>query len=127
MLNLLPYILKTRYLERAGEWEGIRLFHPSFLLIGMLPAVITVGIAVFIVKRKLQSLSPLECMNCGSISLKKKEISIPSRKHRSWGHYPETYLARRYLFRNKRAFLITMISFDCRMDLPLVHLLWRGV
>lgn len=110
VLNLLPYILKTRYLERAGEWEGIRLFHPSFLLIGMLPAVITVGIAVFIVKRKLQSLSPLECMNYGSISLKKKEISIPSRKHRSWGHYPETYLARRYLFRNKRAFLITMIS-----------------
>lgn len=110
VLNILPYILKTRYLERAGEWEGIRLFHPSFLLVGMLPAVITVGIAVFIVKRKLQSLSPLECMNYGSISLKKKEISIPSRKHRSWGHYPETYLARRYLFRNKRAFLITMIS-----------------
>lgn len=30
VLNILPYILKTRYLERAGEWEGIRLFHPIF-------------------------------------------------------------------------------------------------
>lgn len=41
VFTLLPHMLKTRYLEQAGEWEGIRLFHPAFLLIGMLPAAIT--------------------------------------------------------------------------------------
>lgn len=119
VFTLLPHMLKTRYLEQAGEWEGIRLFHPAFLLIGMLPAAITVGIVVSIVNRKLKTRSPLECMNYEENSLKKKENSHPSRRCRSWGRYPEIYLARRYLFHNKRAFLITMISLTAGCGLAL--------
>lgn len=126
--KFLPYILETRYLEQLGGGEGGGLFHPAFLLIGMLPAVLTVGITVFMAKQKLQSLSPLECMNYGVISSKKKEKPLPSGTRRSWGKYPEFYLAKRYLFHNKRAFLITMISLTVGCGLALgASVMVRGV
>ncbi len=123
VLGALPYLVKTMYLEQAGELEGIHLFQPAFLLIAIIPAAFTAGVAVLIVKRKLNNLSPLECMKYEEASLQKKETHPTHQRYRSWGRYPEIYLAKRYLFRNKRAFFITIISLTMGCGLAL----WSAV
>lgn len=123
VLGALPYLVKTMYLEQAGELEGIHLFQPAFLLIAIIPAAFTAGVAVLLVKRKLNNLSPLECMKYEEASLQKKETHPTHQRYRSWGRYPEIYLAKRYLFRNKRAFFITIISLTMGCGLAL----WSAV
>lgn len=120
--------MKNMYMEQAGELEGIRLFQPAFLLVAIIPAALTVGVAVLIVKRKMNNLSPLECMKYEEASLQKKEPHPTRQRYRSWGRYPEIYLAKRYLFRNKRAFFITIISLTMGCGLALgSSVMVRGV
>lgn len=130
VLGILPYIIKKMYMDQMEGIEYLVLFRPVFLLIAVIPTAFTFCITAFTVKRKLKDLSPLECMNYQEESLRnKKQGKLKQKKmFQSWGKYPEIYLAKRYLFRRKKAFLITMISLAAGCGLALCSsVLVRGV
>ncbi|MFR2749608.1 hypothetical protein [Eubacterium ramulus] len=59
-------------------------------------------------------------MNYGEGTIaEKKQTKKKNASFSSWGNAPEVYLARRYLFRNKKAFFITMISLTIGCGLAL--------
>ena len=90
-----------------------------FFLIAILPVVVTLGVVILLVRQKIKVLSPLECMNYGEGTVaEKKQTKKKKASFRSFGNAP-VYLARRYLFRNKKVFFITMISLTIGCGLAL--------
>ena len=80
----------------------------------------TLGVVILLVKQKIKVLSPLECMNYGTGNVaEKKQTKKKKAVFQSFGNKPEVYLARRYLFYNKKAFFITMISLTIGCGLAL--------
>lgn len=105
VLGVLPSVIGKLYLGQAEELEGISFYQPVFFLIAILPVVVTLGVVILLVRQKIKVLSPLECMNYGEGTIaEKKQTKKKNASFSSWGNAPEVYLARRYLFRNKKAF-----------------------
>ena len=129
VLVILPLVIKKMYLEQASELERLSLFHPVFLLIAMVPAAVTICLAVFFVKRKISHLSPLECLNYEEIPLTKgQEKAHKMKSLKSHRRHPEIYLARKYLFRSRKAFFITIISLTIGCGIALASsVIVRGV
>lgn len=120
VLGVLPAVIGKLYLGQAEELEGISFYQPVFFLIAILPVVMTLGVVILLVRQKIKVLSPLECMNYGEGTIaEKKQTKKKNASFRSFGNAPEVYLARRYLFRNKKAFFITMISLTIGCGLAL--------
>ena len=120
VLGILPSVIGKLYLGQAEELEGISFYQPGFFLIAILPVAVTLGVVILLVKQKIKVLSPLECMNYGTGTVaEKKQTKKRKAVFQSFGNKPEVYLARRYLFYNKKAFFITMISLTIGCGLAL--------
>ena len=95
----------------------------------MVPTAVTICLAVFLVKRKISHLSPLECLNYEEIPLTKGQEKAHKMKSLiSHRRHPEIYLARKYLFRSRKAFFITIITLTIGCGIALASsVIVRGV
>lgn len=112
--GIMPLLLEKMYAEYAWELEEIVLFQPKLILIAIAPVIFTLEAASTFLKRKMRKLSPLECMNYTEAFTYKKNVKKQKVKKVKnfcrWGKHPESYLAKKYLFRNKKTFWITLLS-----------------
>ena len=118
--GIMPLLLEK--LDAEGTWnlEWITLFQPKLFILAIILVILTLGAATGCLKRKMRKLSPLECMKYTEAVTYQKIRRKPKRdKFRSWGKYPESYLAKKYLFRNKKAFWLTSLSLWLGCELAL--------
>ena len=121
VLGILPSVIEKLYLGQAEELEGISLISLCFFLIAILPVAMTLGVVILLVKQRIKVLSPLECMNYGTGNVgreetnKEKESGFP----KLWKQAGSFIRPGRYLFYNKKAFFITMISLTIGCGLAL--------
>ncbi len=89
-------------------------------ILAIVLVIFTLGMAVECLKRKMRKLSPLECMKyTEAVTYHKSRKKPKIKKFRYWGKHPEIYLAKKYLFRNKKTFGITSLSLWLGCELAL--------
>ena len=100
---------------RKNGFLSTQTSYPSDCLV-----IFTLGVAVECLKRKMRKLSPLECMKyTEAVTYHKSRKKPKIKKFHCWGKHPEIYLAKKYLFRNKKTFGITSLSLWLGCELAL--------
>ena len=108
------------YAENTWKLERMVFFQPKLLILAIVLVIFTLGVAVECLKRKMRKLSPLECMKyTEAVTYHKSRKKPKIKKFRCWGKHPEIYLAKKYLFRNKKTFGITSLSLWLGCELAL--------
>lgn len=108
------------YAESTWNLEWIPSFQPKLFILAIVLVILTLGVATGCLKRKMRKLSPLECMKyTETVTCQKPKKKANKNKFRSWGKYPESYLAKKYLFRNKKTFWLTSLSLWLGCELAL--------
>ena len=109
--GIMPLLLEKMYAENTWKLERMVFFQPKLLILAIVLVIFTLGVAVECLKRKMRKLSPLECMKyTEAVTYHKSRKKPKIKKFRCWGKHPEIYLAKKYLFRNKKTFGITSLS-----------------
>lgn len=118
--GIMPLLLEKMYAESTWNLEWITLFQPKLFILAIVLVILTLGIATGCLKRKMRKLTPLECMKyTEAVACQKIRKKSKKDKFRSWGKYPGSYLAKKYLFRNKKAFWMTSLSLWLGCELAL--------
>lgn len=100
-------------------------FHPVFFLPSVLLTAFPLTAGVLTVKGKIQKCSPLACLKYEEIPFAPESLRKQKQyKIRSWGKWPEVYLARRYLSCNGRGFFLSLgsLTIGCALALCSVML-----
>lgn len=118
--GIMPLLLEKMYAENTWKLERMVFFQPKLLILAIVLVIFTLGVAVECLKRKMRKLSPLECMKyTEAVTYHKSRKKPKIKKFRCWGKHPEIYLAKKYLFRNKKTFGITSLSLWLGCELAL--------
>ena len=118
--GIMPLLFKKMYAESTWNLEWIPSFQPKLFILAIVLVILTLGVATGCLKRKMRKLSPLECMKyTETVTCQKPKKKANKNKFRSWGKYPESYLAKKYLFRNKKTFWLTSLSLWLGCELAL--------
>ena len=118
--GIMPLLLEKMYAENTWKLERMGFFQPKLLILAIVLVIFTLGVAVECLKRKMRKLSPLECMKyTEAVTYHKSRKKPKIKKFRYWGKHPEIYLAKKYLFRNKKTFGITSLSLWLGCELAL--------
>lgn len=113
-------VLPLTNTEHTWKLERMGFFQPKLLILAIVLVIFTLGVAVECLKRKMRKLSPLECMKyTEAVTYHKSRKKPKIKKFRYWGKHPEIYLAKKYLFRNKKTFGITSLSLWLGCELAL--------
>ena len=118
--GIMPLLLEKMYAENTWKLERMGFFQPKLLILAIVLVIFTLGVAVECLKRKMRKLSPLECMKyTEAVTYHKSRKKPKIKKFHCWGKHPEIYLAKKYLFRNKKTFGITSLSLWLGCELAL--------
>ena len=118
--GIMPLLLEKMYAENTWKLERMVFFQPKLLILAIVLVIFTLGVAVECLKRKMRKLSPLECMKyTEAVTYHKSRKKPKIKKFHCWGKHPEIYLAKKYLFRNKKTFGITSLSLWLGCELAL--------
>lgn len=118
--GIMPLLLEKMYAENTWKLDRMVLFQPKLFILAIVLVILVLGVAMGCLKRKMRKLSPLECMKyTESVTYQKSRKKTKIKKFHSWGKNPESYLAKKYLFRNKKTFWLTSLSLWLGCELAL--------